>query len=370
MNQCYRPSSANILRITPEPATGATITVSPSALNFFTGNNGLVTVTNSMASSEPAENVAATIPGGSNISVQSTTCGAVLGIGASCTITFASGIQEGPTAIPIAGDNTNTVNVDVTVTSQPQISITNPVQQSRVVTVSGTALSLEVTNDAGSLVDADAITVSNMAACPNLSVDDSNCISVAPGDSCTLELSSTTPYAPCTITVSGSNTANSPTTLIAFSHLGGLVFQESGGTGKVVIDAAQGFFSSWTGVVSDITGATSLDNGIANTDAIIADAACSGSPSNCAAYRCRNLDGVSTPDWYLPAGNELSAVYSALCSNAAIPCNFGGFVTASYWGSSQSNINSSFAWNVVFPGGNNLFSSKSVLRVVRCVQTF
>ncbi|RYB50678.1 hypothetical protein D7260_16395, partial [Legionella pneumophila] len=87
MNQCYRPSSANILRITRGPATGATITVNPSSLNFVAGNNGLVTVTNSMGSPEPAENVAATIPGGSNISVQSTTCGASLAIGASCTIT-------------------------------------------------------------------------------------------------------------------------------------------------------------------------------------------------------------------------------------------------------------------------------------------
>ncbi|WP_233586841.1 hypothetical protein, partial [Legionella sp. km772] len=359
LNQCYRPSSANILRITRGPATGATITVNPSSLNFVAGNNGLVTVTNSMGSPEPAENVAATIPGGSNISVQSTTCGASLAIGASCTITFtapaaegptnvgisgsntntatvavtvtpvpmatisvnpttllfaenstgdvtvtnnagspvaaenvvatipggsnisvqsttcgaslaigasctitfASGTQEGPTTIPIAGDNTNTVNVDVTVTSQPQISITNPVQQSRVVAVSGTVLSLEVTNDAGSAVNANAITVSNKAACPNLSVDDSNCTSVAPGASCTLELTSNSPYAPCTITVSGSNTANSPTTLIAFSYLEGLVFQESEGSGKVVIDVAQGFNSQWTGDFSNIAGATSLDDG-------------------------------------------------------------------------------------------------------------
>ncbi|HHS8488476.1 TPA: hypothetical protein ACTUYI_003207, partial [Legionella anisa] len=70
-----------------------------------------------------------------------------------------------------------------------------------------------------------------------------------------------TPYAPCTITVSGSNTANSPQTLIAFSHLGGLVFEESGGSGKVVIDVAQGFSSQWT-IMPSNTGATSLDDGV------------------------------------------------------------------------------------------------------------
>ena len=462
LNQCYRPSSANILRITRGSATGATITVNPSSLNFVAGNNGLVTVTNSMGSPEPAENVVATIPGGSNISVQSTTCGASLAIGASCTITFtapaaegptnvgisgsntntatvavtvtpvpmatisvnpttllfaenstgdvtvtnnadspvaaenvvatipggsnisvqsttcgvslaigasctitfASGTQEGPTTIPIAGDNTNTVNVDVTVTSQPQISITNPIQQSRVVAVSGTALSLEVTNDAGSAVNANAITVSNKAACPNLSVDDSNCTSVTPGASCTLELTSNSPYAPCTITVSGSNTANSPTTLIAFSHLGGLVFQESAGSGKVVIDVAQGFNSQWTGTYSDIAGATSLDDGVGNTNAIVADTACLNDTNNCAAQRCRNL----SVDWYLPARNELSAVHGALCSNLAIPCNFGGFSSAFYWSSSQDG--SYDAWFVNFPSGNDNFFNKNFGRPVRCVRAF
>lgn len=462
LNQCYRPSSANILRITRGSATGATITVNPSSLNFVAGNNGLVIVTNSMGSPEPANNVAATIPGGSNISVQSTTCGAVLAIGASCTITFTapaaegptnigisgsntntatvavtvtpvpmatisvnpttllfaenstsdvtvtnntgspvaaenvvatipggsisiqsttcgaslaigasctiafvSSTQEGPTTIPIAGDNTNTVNVDVTVTSQPQISITNPVQQSRVVAVSGAALSLEVTNDAGSAVNANAITVSNKAACPNLSVDDSNCASVTPGASCTLELTSNSPYAPCTITVSGSNTANRPTTLIAFSHLGGLVFQESGGSGKVVIAVAEDFNSQWTNALSNIAGATSLDDGVSNTNAIVLDTACTGSPRNCAAQRCRDI----STDWYLPARNELSTIRSALCSNLAIPCNFGGFSFELYWSSSQFDVN--LARVVLFPSGSGFNGDKNFLeRPVRCVRAF
>ncbi|USQ12852.1 DUF1566 domain-containing protein [Legionella lytica] len=462
-NQCYRPSAANILRIARGPAAGATITVSPSSLNFVAGNNGVVTVANSIGSTEPAnnvaatipggsgisvqsttcgavlaigasctitftapavegptnigisgnntntatvavtvtpipmatisvnpttllfaenstgdvtvtndagspvagENVAATIPGGSGISVQSTTCGAVLAIGASCTITFASSTQEGPTTIPIVGDNTNTANVDVTVTSQPQISITSPVQQDRVVTVSSiTPLSLEITNDAVSVVNANAITVSNKAACPNLSVDDSNCASVTPGASCTLKLTSNSPYAPCMITVSGSNTANSPATLIAFSHMGGLVFQESGGSGKVVIDVAQGFNSQWTSTFSNIAGATSLDDGVSNTNAIVLDGACTGSPTNCAAQRCR---GIST-DWYLPARNELATVHSALCSNSTIPCNFGGFSSAFYWSSSQDGFG--VARGVLFPSGFDLVDSKDIVQPVRCVRAF
>ncbi|AWN75799.1 DUF1566 domain-containing protein [Legionella anisa] len=343
----------------------ATISVNPTTLLFAENSTGLVTVTNSAGSPVAAENIAATIPGGSNISVQSTTCGASLAIGASCTITFTASAAEGPTTIPIAGGNTNTVNVDVTVTSQPQISITNPIQQERVVTVSGAGLSLEITNDAGSAVNANAITVSNMAACPNLSVDDSNCASVAPGATCTLELTSNTPYAPCTITVSGSNTANSPQTLIAFFHLGGLVFEESGGSGKVVIDVAQGFDSRWTSFYTIIAGATSLDDGVANTDAIVADVACTGSPSECAAQRCRDISA----DWYLPARNELSAVHSALCSNLAIPCNFGGFSTAFYWSSSQLDL--TIARGVIFPSGNSInINDKFSELPVRCTRTF
>ncbi len=253
----------------------------------------------------------------------------------------------------------------MTVTSLPQISITNPAQQGRVVTVSGAGLSLEVTNDAGSAVNANAITVSNMTACPNLSVDDSNCASVAPGATCTLELTSNTPYAPCTITVSGSNTANSPQTLIAFFHLGGLVFEESGGSGKVVIDVAQGFDSRWTSFYTIIAGATSLDDGVANTDAIVADVACTGSPSECAAQRCRDISA----DWYLPARNELSAVHSALCSNLAIPCNFGGFSTAFYWSSSQLDL--TIARGVIFPSGNSInINDKFSELPVRCTRTF
>jgi hypothetical protein len=367
LNQCYRPSSTNNLNITRASSAIATISVNPTTLLFAENSTGNVTVTNSVGSSVPAENVVATIPGGSNISVQSTNCGASLGIGQNCTITFASASQEGPTTIPVAGDNTNTVNVDVTVTSQPQISITNPVQQNRVVTVSSMIpLSLDITNDVGSVVNANAITVSNKADCLNLSVDDSNCTSVAPGDTCTLELTSNSPYVPCTITVSGSNTANSPTTLIAFSHLGGLVFEESAGSGKVVIDAAQGFNSQWTSAFSNIAGASSLDNGVANTNAIVADTACSNDTANCAAQRCR---GISA-DWYLPARDELSTVHGALCSNLTTPCDFGGFSLTLYWSSSQNSPPSFIAWGVFFPTGLDTGDGKSTGRPVRCVRAF
>ncbi|ASQ46512.1 DUF1566 domain-containing protein [Legionella clemsonensis] len=366
-NQCYQPNMANSLNITRRPSAGAVITVNPTSLNLFRGKIGLVTITNSATSPEPAYNVGASIPLGSNISVQSTTCGTSLAIGARCTIRFTAPVPVDPTTIAINGTNTNTVNITVTVTNQPQISITNPVQQSRVVTVFGmTPLSLEITNNADSAVNAQAITVSNKAGCPNLSVDDSACSSLAPGASCLLELTSNTPYAPCMITVSGSNTANSPQSLIAFFHLGGLVFQENNGSGKVIIDVAQQFNSLWTILPSDISNATSLTDGFANTGAIVNDLACSGDTANCAAQKCQDI----SPEWYLPAIKEWSAVHNALCSNNAIPCNFGNFLMGFYWSSSQ--FDTDFAWFLSFPLGveNNTVFNKTSNLIVRCVRVF
>ncbi len=365
-NQCYRPSSANILRITRGSAlVDAEITANPPALPLVENSTGDVTVTNNAASQVTANNVVASVPGGSNISVQSTTCGASLAIGASCTITFASGAQEGPTTISIAGNNTNTVNVDVTVTSRPQISITNPVQQSRVITVSGAALSLEITNDAGSVVNANAITVSDKTACPNLSVNDSNCASVAPGGSCMLELTSNTPYVPCRIVVSGSNTANSPATYIAFSHLGGLVFEESGGSGKVVtnpLNDPNELSSQWSSQNNDIV--TDSSNGAQNTTNIITTGPGCTTVSNCAARRCRNISA----DWYLPARNELSTVHAVLCSNNSIPCRFGGFSSAYYW--SSTGLGTTNAWFIFFPSGVVAYTGKPFPQIVRCVRAF
>lgn len=181
-NQCYQPGINNRLHITRSQVPPATLKLSPTTLRFTQNSTGNVIVTNDASSLSPAINIAATIPNGSAISIQSTTCGSSLAVGASCTITFASGTPEGPTTIRIAGDNTNITSVDVTVSNQVEISITNPLQQARIVTVSGmTPLSLEITNSANSIDYANAITVSNNAACPNLSVNDSDCASVAPG---------------------------------------------------------------------------------------------------------------------------------------------------------------------------------------------
>ncbi|MFA5959583.1 MAG: DUF1566 domain-containing protein [Tatlockia sp.] len=367
-NQCYRPGAADNLNITlTNPTVGVTIRVDPFILLIAEHSTGIVTVTNSTSSSASAKNVTATIPGTSGMSIQSTTCTSSLGIGASCTITFASSTQEGPTLIPIKGDNTNTANVYAAVTDQPLIRITGPVLQSRIVDTNGVStLDLEVTNDLDSLFNANNISVTDKASCPDLSVDASNCISLAPGASCLLALTTTTPYAPCTITISGSNTANSPTTLIAFSHLGGLVFQKSGANGKVVIDAGSEFTSEWTfPSKADIPGAMSDDNGVSNTDAIVVNPACLNQSGNCAAFRCRAISA----DWYLPAKNEMQAVVFALCPGSIYPCAFGAFSSTFYWSSTQWFAPTN-AYTVDVPDGNFGPTDKWGSHPVRCIRDF
>lgn len=367
-NQCYQPSAADSLNVTlTTPSLGVTISVNPFILLMAEHSTGTISVTNNASSSASANNVTATIPGGSNISIQSTTCGSSLAIGASCTITFASNTQEGPTIIPVKGDNTNTANVYAAVTDQPLIRITAPVQQSRIVSTDGfTALNLEITNDSDSIFNANNITVSDKASCPNLSVDASNCTSVAPGTSCQLALTTTTPYVPCTITISGSNTGNSPTTLIAFSHLGGLVFQKSGTNGKVVIDAGSEFTSEWTfPSKADIPGAMSDVDGVSNTNAIVVNSACTNQTGNCAAYRCRAISA----DWYLPAKNELQSVIFTLCPGSSYPCAFGAFSSTFYWSSTQW-FAATNAYTIDVPDGNFGPMNKSNSHPVRCIRDF
>ena len=367
-NQCYQPSAADSLNVTvTHPTAGVTISVNPFIFLMAENSTETVTVTNDANSSDSANNVSATIPGGSGISVQSTTCGSSLAIGANCTITFASTIQVGPIIIPIKGDNTNTVNVYTTVTDQPLISITGPSQQNRVISTDGfTALDLIITNDSNSIINAHNITVSDKTSCPNLSVDHSSCISVAPGNSCQLALTTTTPYAPCNITISGTNTGNSPTTLVAFSHLGGLVFQKSGTNGKVVIDAGSEFTSEWTyPSKAGISGASSDDDGVSNTNAIVANSACTNRTGNCAAHRCRSISS----DWYLPAKNELQAVIFALCPGSVYPCDFGSFANTSYWSSTQWFADTN-AYAVDVPSGNFGPLDKWDSKPVRCIRDF
>lgn len=217
--------------VTVTPVPMATLSVNPTTLQFTENLTGNVTVTND-SDTVAAANVVATIPGGSNISVQGTTCGASLAAGATCDITFTATTAEGPTTIPIAGDNTNTVNVDVTVIVQPTttISITPAENDPQILTADGTTPLVFTIENIG------AATAENITATPPPGWDEvtivpsAGCASLAQGSNdCTITLTSNTPNLAKQFTVQGTNTGapiSSP--YVAFRINGGLVFSVSG----------------------------------------------------------------------------------------------------------------------------------------------
>lgn len=367
-NQCYRPSAADRLNITlTQPSAGVTISVDPFIVLFPINSSDTVTVTNAGSSSGAANDLTPVIPSGSGITY-TTTCGASLPVGQSCTMTFFSTTIQGVTTIPIQGTNTNTVNLYVGISDQPLLNITGPAQQSRIVSTDGsTTLYLEVMNDPDSLASVTNVTVTDKTACPLLTVvPNPNCSSVAPGQTCQIALTTTTPYAPCTLTISGTGAGNSPRTLVAFSHLGGLVFEKTGAAGKVVSDVAAEFTSEWTFPgESDISSAMSDVDGVSNTNAIVGNYDCTSSTGNCAAYRCRAI----SPDWYLPAKFELQSVIFALCPGSVYPCSFGDFTSTTYWSSTQWFAYTN-AFSVDVPDGNYGPGSKWTSKPVRCIRSF
>ncbi len=286
-------------------------------------------------------------------------------------------------------------SINVTFIPEPGSTTLSASVSSLILSVNDTDLNPQLTGtpriitikNTGSSYPAADVSYSISPALPSgTSISPASCGTIAPGGTCILTITPgatpTTVPAPETgsapipnvVTVSGSNT-NSTTTdviVLTFGNIlqNGLVFSIDDTTantesvdGKVVGEVGQQFTSPWTIPSSDIPVAESLTDGVGNTNAIVADAACANNQSDCAAQRCRNFSA----DWYLPAVAELSDVHGALCSNAPSPCDFGRF-TGIYKSSSQINENS--AWSVVFPLGVEGSDLKVTDQPVRCVRAF
>ncbi len=104
---------------------------------------------------------------------------------------------------------------------------------------------------------------------------------------------------------------------------------------------------------------TAIGTGASNTAKIISGC----SQASIAARLCDELVLGGYNDWYLPSKEELNKLY---LNRAAI----GGFASAYYWSSSESN--SYNAWNQYFYDGNqsNTYSNKSNAYRVRAVRAF
>lgn len=377
-NQCYRPNAAHILNIGKGTAEQAAITVNPAALDLVanSGMPGFLTITNN-STSITAQNVQALLPASwTDVTQDASNCVAIAPNGDTCQLQFTPGATaHGAVQVPIAGSNTTQVTAQLSVSASAQASLSVTGGPISLVAGCPTTGVLTVKNTSTTVAAADIdvdldglagnVTVTNN--CPNPLLADSDC---------TIDLVGVNSASASNISIQGSNTQKALVSVgveaalnIGDEYLGGIVFQvDKCNTGKVVtgpLDDPNELSSQWSSQYSNIT--TDLDDGAKNTTNIIDNDDGCTTANLCAAFRCRNLDGP-TPDWYLPAQNELKSVAAALCPGG-VTCDFGGFSSAIYWSSSQ--LDSVGAWSVDFPSGDDDNDGIKIDgKPVRCVRAF
>jgi len=261
--------------------------------------------------------------------------------------------------------------------------------------------------------------------------DHTNCASIAPGVTCTLSFHSTKPYvAQNNITVSGDNITSPPSTALAFSMSGYLVFAVPSGSTALVVanDDATGSPVIWSSNSSGSYDAGVPIYGISETSTFLApnpstgqvgvQTACNGSTNGLcdtdniyiyyngfvkdspidlnyyAAGLCYQITSDSSGGsfaegtWYLPAICQLGTYSNppggtnAGCTNTAnVETNLYNFgflsnlsTTVPYWSSTESSgLPQSYAWVQAFyvVGDSSQFNaSKQYQAGVRCVRAF
>lgn len=116
--QCYQPSQVNSLNISVDPPLLVEIAVNPGALTFTPGSAGVMTVTHMGNIASNAQDISADVPPGIDIVVDAGACTSLAPF-ASCDIQLSASSSQQTSTLIIGGINTNMVDVDVTVTSDP-----------------------------------------------------------------------------------------------------------------------------------------------------------------------------------------------------------------------------------------------------------
>lgn len=111
----------------------------------------------------------------------------------------------------------------------------------------------------------------------------------------------------------------------------------------------------WYNGSNTTIGASYISDGKTNTSIIVANQGA----GNYAAQVCHDLDAYGYNDWYLPAKDELNALYQNRDS-------IGGFGRVYYWSSTESNLIA--AYLQYFDLGNQVETPKSSSMRVRCVR--
>jgi hypothetical protein len=285
----------------------------------------------------------------------------------------------------------NVTNVNVTCTNN---TTTISVSANGTIPVGASSGILTVTNT-GTTYTAHNVVASLPGGWTGVTQDASACTAIAPLATCTLSFTSITPYvAQGSITVSGDNIASPPTTALAFSLAGYLVYAvPTGSMATVVANSDANSSVQWSSNLFGIPG-------ISETNTVAAGAACNGATDGAcdtsqieahystpytgyAAGQCYqvtsdNTGVVSLGTWYLPAICEMGS------SGGAANCPTGlanmsanlvqlGFssINGGYWTSTEYSPSPTVgAWlQGLVPGqSNQIPASKTLSFGARCAR--
>ncbi len=236
---------------------------------------------------------------------------------------------------------------------------------------SGTG-SLTVTNT-GTLYTATNVHVELPAGWTAVTQDSSNCTSIAPNNgTCTLSFSSTAPYvAKSNIPITADNVSSPPTTVLAFSVDGYLVFAVDSGSSATVVDSADISTAITWGNDGTVTNCNSEVDGAVNTACLVM----AGNAPAAAACHDSTGGGVSPGTWYLPAicqlGSDGCAPGLPNLQDNLIQYGFANLASSFYWSSTESNATPGMASEAYSPSSQlrflmakiNAFSARCVREI-------
>jgi IPT/TIG domain len=367
--QCYRPSTADVLRVTRTTAdTMATISLSGSSLTLtVNGSSGLLTVHND-SNTVTATNIAPILTGTAldgHVTVTGNTCSTVAPA-ASCVITFTPGSSIVPaTSFSIQGDNTNSVLATITIESGSSLSVVSPNSGAA---SGGTGVTLTGTGLTGATV----VSFGGIAATSVNVVDTNTITAVTPAHAVgAVDVVVATPAGGASIT----NGYTYVATAVGQPTFGGTVACLGGGLQNLVTASTNNSNSISWGGTGIATGAQSDTDGAANNNSIITALGNNGGVPY-AAKLCGDYEVDSqgnTPcevgntcynDWYLPAKNQLNCLYT---NQVAI----GGFSASVYLTSTElTGFPTTSVWVQDFNSGLQVSQAKSSSSYVRCVRSF
>jgi hypothetical protein len=129
---------------------------------------------------------------------------------------------------------------------------------------------------------------------------------------------------------------------------------------------------AWSSVTGSLVSATSTWNGLANTNLIIAQ---HGGGGSSAAKLCRDFNGGSFDDWYLPAVDEINILFNnrfttnpSLSSAGGTQIEFNLISTPTYWTSNETDATNSVIYTLNTGSTGSVL--KNALRRVRAIRKF